>query len=58
MKISRIDLYQVDLPYSGGTYMLSGGREYKSFDATIVRMETDTGPSVQYHVSLYRGATA
>lgn len=43
MKISRIDLYQVDLPYSGGTYMLSGGREYKSFDATIVRMETDTG---------------
>jgi cis-L-3-hydroxyproline dehydratase len=43
MKIKRIDVYQVDLPYSGGVYLLSGGREYRSFDATIVRIETDTG---------------
>ena len=43
MKITQIDVYQVDLPYAGGTYRLSGGREYTSFDATIVRVTTDTG---------------
>lgn len=43
MKIARIDVFQVDLPYSGGVYVLSGGREYRSFDATIVRITTDTG---------------
>lgn len=43
MKIRQIDVYQVDLPYSGGVYLLSGGREYRSFDATIVRIETDCG---------------
>ena len=43
MKISQIDVYQVDLPYAGGTYRLSGGREYSSFDATIVRLTSDTG---------------
>lgn len=43
MKISQIDVYQVDLPYAGGVYRLSGGREYRSFDATIVRLQTDTG---------------
>lgn len=43
MKIARIDVFKVDLPYSGGVYVLSGGREYRSFDATIVRITTDTG---------------
>ena len=43
MKIARIDVFQVELPYSGGVYVLSGGREYRSFDATIVRISTDTG---------------
>jgi len=44
MKIAHIDVFQVDLPYAGGgVYRLSGGREYRSFDATIVRMTTDTG---------------
>ncbi len=43
MKISKIDVYQVDLPYAGGTYRLSGGREYESFDATIVRVTSDNG---------------
>ena len=43
MKISRIELYQVDLPYSGGVYLLSGGREYRSFDASIVRVVTEDG---------------
>ena len=43
MKIARIDVFQQDLPYSGGVYRLSGGREYHSFDATFVRITTDTG---------------
>lgn len=42
MKITGIDVYQVDLPYPG-TYRLSGGRVYDSFDATITRVTTDTG---------------
>jgi cis-L-3-hydroxyproline dehydratase len=43
MKISQIELFQVDLPYSGGVYLLSGGRSYTSFDASIVRITTDDG---------------
>jgi len=43
MKIERIDVFQIDLPYSGGTYRLSGGRKYTSFDATIVRITTECG---------------
>lgn len=43
MKIGRIELYEVELPYSGGVYMLSGGREYRSFGAAIVRVVADDG---------------
>lgn len=43
MKIKNIEVYQVDLPYSGGIYELSGDRTYTSFDATIVRIVTDCG---------------
>lgn len=43
LKIERIDVFKVDLPYSGGVYLLSGGREYRSFDATIVRITTNDG---------------
>jgi L-alanine-DL-glutamate epimerase-like enolase superfamily enzyme len=43
MRIARIELYQVELPYSGGLYRLSGGREYRSFDAGIVRVVADDG---------------
>ncbi len=43
MHISKIELFQVDLPYAGGTYTLSGGRTYDSFDASIVCITTDTG---------------
>ncbi|KAK4888372.1 hypothetical protein LTR27_012740 [Elasticomyces elasticus] len=43
LEIARIDVYQVDLGYSGGVYRLSGGRELSSFDATIVRITTQTG---------------
>lgn len=43
IKIARIDVFQVDLPYAGGVYRLSGGRTYTSFDATIVRITTQCG---------------
>ncbi|MEM1276198.1 MAG: mandelate racemase/muconate lactonizing enzyme family protein [Pseudomonadota bacterium] len=43
MKITRIDAFQTDLPYAGATYKLSGGREYTSFDATIVRITCEDG---------------
>ena len=41
--ISKIEVYQVDLPYSGGEYRLSGGRTFRSFDATIVGITDDQG---------------
>ncbi|ART70789.1 mandelate racemase [Mycobacterium dioxanotrophicus] len=43
MQISKIDLFQVDLPYSGGVYHLSRGRTYETFDASIVRVTADDG---------------
>lgn len=43
MKIAQIDVFQCDLPYSGGIYALSGGRTYESFDATFVRLTTECG---------------
>src|SRR5262245_3588812 len=43
LRIEQIDVFKVELPYSGGVYRLSGGREYRSFDATIVRVTTQTG---------------
>ena len=43
MKIKRIDVFQADLKYSSDKYLLSGGRTYRSFDATVARLETDHG---------------
>ena len=43
MRISRIELYTITLPYSGGVYRLSGSRTYESFDASIVRVACDDG---------------
>jgi len=43
VKIIEIEVFQVDLPYAGGVYKLSGGRTYTSFDSTIVCIRTDTG---------------
>ncbi|WP_433505563.1 mandelate racemase/muconate lactonizing enzyme family protein [Pseudonocardia halophobica] len=43
MKIARIDLFSVDLPYVAGVYTLSGGRTYESFDATFTRITADDG---------------
>ncbi len=43
MEIAAIDVYQINLPYAGCQYELSGGRVYTSFDATIVRVTTACG---------------
>lgn len=43
LRIAKIDVFQVDLPYSGGVYTLSGGREYRGFDSTLVRVTTQDG---------------
>lgn len=45
LKITKIDVFTVDLPYSGGIYHLSGGRTYTHFDATIVRITARSTPS-------------
>lgn len=43
MKISRISVYQVDLPLKEGNYNWSGGKSVTVFDSTIVGIETDEG---------------
>ncbi|KAL3485511.1 enolase C-terminal domain-like protein [Aspergillus germanicus] len=43
LTITRIDVFQATLPYSGGIYTLSKNRTYTFFDATFVRITTSTG---------------
>ena len=43
MKISKITVWQVDLPLHEGDYKWSGGKSVKTFDSTIVGVETDEG---------------
>lgn len=43
MKIKKIEMFQVDLPYAHGAYELSGGRIYTSFDGTFVCVTADDG---------------
>ena len=43
MKITKIIVYQVDLPLHEGSYNWSGGKSVSVFDSTIVRVETDAG---------------
>lgn len=45
MKIRRISAYQADLPLVEGPYNWSGGNTVTVFDSTIVRIDTDEGPS-------------
>lgn len=42
-KITNISVYQVDLPLHEQSYKWSGGNSVSSFDATVVKIETDTG---------------
>lgn len=43
MKITRILVYQVDLPLHEGSYKWSGGKSVAVFDSTVVAVETDAG---------------
>ncbi len=45
MKITRISVYQVDLPLREGRYSWSEGKSVDVFDSTVVRIETDAGLS-------------
>ena len=43
MKISKISVFQVDLPLHEGSYNWSDGKSVQVFDSTVVRNETDEG---------------
>ena len=43
MKISKISVFQVDLPLHEGSYNWAGGKSVKVFDSTVVRVETGEG---------------
>ena len=43
MKITSIEVYQLDLPLHEGSYKWSGGKSVDVFDSTVVRIQTDAG---------------
>jgi L-alanine-DL-glutamate epimerase-like enolase superfamily enzyme len=43
MRITAINVYQIDLPLHEGSYKWSGGNRVDVFDSTVVEIETDTG---------------
>lgn len=43
MQITKITVYQVDLPLHEGSYSWSGGKSVDVFDSTVVAIETDEG---------------
>ena len=43
MKISKISIFQVDLPLYEGSYNWSGNKSVQVFDSTVVQVETDEG---------------
>lgn len=43
MKIERVDVYNFDLTYVHGTYIMSGGRKISSLPSTVVRVTADNG---------------
>ena len=45
MKITRISVYQVDLPLHEGSYNWSEGKSVQVFDSTVAVVETDEGMS-------------
>ncbi|MEM7636360.1 MAG: mandelate racemase, partial [Pseudomonadota bacterium] len=42
MKITRISIYQVDLPMKEGSYSWST-QSFSAFDSTVIAIETDEG---------------
>ena len=45
MKISRIEVYRIELPYVGGTYGWAKDKAVSVADSTVVRIDTDEGVS-------------
>ena len=45
MRISRIRVFQVNLPLHEGNYKWSGGNSVDVFDSTVVEIQTDAGIS-------------
>lgn len=43
MKITKINVYQVDLPLKEGKYSWSEGKSVDVFDSTVVEIQTDAG---------------
>lgn len=42
-KITKISVYQCDLPLKEGSYNWSSGKSVSVFDSTVVQIDTDTG---------------
>ncbi|OAL52583.1 enolase 2-phosphoglycerate dehydratase [Pyrenochaeta sp. DS3sAY3a] len=47
LRITRIDVFTVDLPYSGNVYHLSEGRTYTHFAAIIVRVTASSSTGAE-----------
>ena len=45
MKVTAVNVFQVDLPLREGSYRWSGGKSVTVFDATVVEVVTDAGVS-------------
>jgi L-alanine-DL-glutamate epimerase-like enolase superfamily enzyme len=45
MKITAVNVYQIDLPLKEGRYAWADGKFVEVFDSTIVRLDTDAGVS-------------
>jgi L-alanine-DL-glutamate epimerase-like enolase superfamily enzyme len=43
LRIERVDVYNFDLTYVHGTYVMSGGRKISSLPSTLVRVTADNG---------------
>ena len=43
MEIRDIAVFRIELQAAGGVYKLSGGREFRNYDSTIVRVTADDG---------------
>ncbi|MCU1395576.1 MAG: Mandelate racemase/muconate lactonizing protein [Ilumatobacteraceae bacterium] len=43
MRITHVEVFDVELTYVHGTYVMSGGRVIDSLPSTVVRVTTDTG---------------
>ncbi len=43
MKISKVEIFQLEMPIVGGEFKQSGGRVWRVLDSTVLRVTTDSG---------------